>query len=125
MRTYIALNDNGRRAKAVLAPILAQWQNVREMEFCMAELGDDAAVLADGFAEAQARLQQTMRRNERILARSFALSPAQVMILTLRYVRGLDWATIAQTAQMNRAQLYQERRIGLNGIDLKNERGIL
>lgn len=130
MRNYIPLNDNGRRAKAVLTPILDAWKAVREIEGCIAYLqgGDGAhsvAVLEARLDIARETLHRVMQQGERLIAQSSALSPAQVMILTLRYVRGCDWPTVARMTGMDRARLFQEHRVGLNGIDLRNERGIL
>ncbi len=129
MRTYIPLNDNGQRAKALLAPILDNFKQYRDIRQRMAQIADqptdvwvDAdtgmAVFARSLQIAEQHLTAKMRRNERCIARSEALTPAQVMILTLRYVRGHGWPAIAEAAQMSRARLYQEHRVGLNGIDL-------
>lgn len=124
MRRYTPLNDNGRRAKTVLMPILSEWKTVREIGERLEQLSaaqtaknEGAAILERRLHAAQVHLRESMRRAEHIIARSSALSPAQVMILTLRYVQGCGWSAIAQVAQMNRARLFQEHRTGLNGID--------
>lgn len=131
MRTYVPLNDNGRRAKAAMAPILDEWKQYREIvrrcEQCTDGGGlfdGGAALFARRLQAVQARLQAAMRRNEQYIEQSPALSPVQVMILTLRYVQGRDWPTIAQAAQLDRARLFQEQRVGLNGIDLHPPRDI-
>ena len=123
MRNYTPLNDNGRRAKAVLVSLLDARKAVREIETCIAQLDgeDGACVLETRLHVARDALNRAVERGRQQIARSPALSPAQVMILTLRYVRGYDWMTIARVTHMDRERLFQEHRTGLNGMRIEKK----
>ncbi len=124
MRTYIPLNENGKQAKAFLSPVLSLWAQYREIRALMAQMPDPYTSLPQGYSgaavfmhslqAAEARLVDKMRENERQIVATEALSPLQLMVLTLRYVQGCDWPTIAEQTGLERARLYQEHRIGLN-----------
>lgn len=128
MRTYVPLNENGKRAKAELMPVLALWDQYREIRACMMQMPDPHASSPQGYTgsaifwrhlqAAEQRLVDKMRDNERRIVESVDLSPLQLMILTLRYVQGYDWPTIAERTELERARLYQEHRMGLNRMGL-------
>lgn len=123
MRTYISLTEGGARLKERLAVILPLWERYRAIRDAARHIatadgvpaGYAAAAVFDRSLEAakQAVFVQ-MRENEQLLAEAEKLSPAQLSILSMRYVQGFTWARIGVQLGIPRARLFQEHRIGLN-----------
>ena len=126
MKTYVPLNEGGKRAKERLWPVLDLWARYRKLRDAMTRMVDPyavfpqeqngAAVVWAQLREAERQLTDRMRDNERAIVTCATLTPIQLMVLTMRYVQGCDWPTVAERTGLERARLYQEHRIGLNRI---------
>lgn len=126
MRIYIPLNEEGQRVKEALKPILALWERYRALRDTMTRMADPYALFEqenDGIATVwmqlqmvEARLHEQMRANQRMIGSCPLLTPMQLMVLTMRYVQGCDWPTVAERTGLERARLYQEHRVGLNTV---------